>query len=353
MRLPVFVLAWIFQAFAIQDRLPEDPYTLLKNIPSFYSLFSQKGLNAYSADAVVEGAIYESLRDMAKQKNLSEPRFIEIYKADKGFTFKLKNRDYPAYFKQIVDELFTPVRAFDQVISAIESKREFSWFNTFKTNTTVEASWVQYNDTPHIKMIFTPRPGATMEKFIDSAGGQPRLTETTAMTFIIHPDGKLLKMMKVTQQEKTGDKDTTIEKKFTFEYARISGHTMPVELIIEKNGKNEIKFKATYITKGSFIVFSEKFFGYKDQDGNTGKVRINYQDYNFNNQADLSYVDEAKSKIMLEQEAAAEKLFNEAKELIMDGKNSKSMKILQKIVKNYPETTYAKQAQTLLNGLPE
>ena len=56
---------------------------------------------------------------------------------------------------------------------------------------------------------------------------------------------------------------------------------------------------------------------------------------------------------MLEQEADAEKLFGNAKELIMDGKNDKAKKILQKIVKNYPETTYAKQAQTLLDGLPE
>jgi predicted transposase len=75
--------------------------------------------------------------------------------------------------------------------------------------------------------------------------------------------------------------------------------------------------------------------------------------YKFNKDADLSLVDEAMSKVMLEQEADAEKLFESAKELIMDGKNDKAKKILQKIVKNYPETTYAKQAQTLLDGLPE
>jgi TolA-binding protein len=144
-----------------------------------------------------------------------------------------------------------------------------------------------------------------------------------------------------------------VEKKFYFEYVKQNHRTMPSELTIERNGKKEIKFKAFYAIKGDFVIFSEKFFGYKSPDDSAGKIRISYSNYKFNKDADLTLVDQAKTRVILEQEADAEKLFQNAKELIMDGKNDKAKKILQKIVKNYPETTYAKQAQTLLDGLPE
>lgn len=333
--------------------IPEDPYALLKVIPSFFALYAQKGLDAYSADAVVEGALYESLADMAAQKNLSAPKFMEIYRAEKGFFFKLKNMDYPAFFKQMVDELFTPVRAFDQVIKTIESRRELSWFNRFKASTNVEAKRIQYDESPHIRLVFTAKSGGVIETHTDTVGSQPRVTETLLMSFVINPENRLLKLMKVLQKEKTGGEETDVEKRFFFSYVAINGRTLPSELTIERNGKKEIKFKAIYIIKENYAVFSEKFFGFKAQDGSTGKVSIKYLNYKFNKNADLSLVDEAMSRMMLEQEADAEKLFASAKELIMDGKNDKAKKILQKIVKNYPETTYAKQAQTLLDGLPE
>ncbi|OGS36622.1 MAG: hypothetical protein A2293_09710 [Elusimicrobia bacterium RIFOXYB2_FULL_49_7] len=350
-----FILALLYLSLWAAEKavIPDDPYQLLTKIPSFFELFSQKGLTAYSADATVEGKLYDNLVEMAKNKGMDAPEFIEIYRINQGVAFKLKNKNYPPYFRQIVDELFTPVQAFDQVIKSIESRRELTWFNQFKAATTVEASWVQYNDTPHVKLIFIAKPGAGLDRHHDDTNGTEGDIETDRMTFILFPEQWLIRMLKVTQKEKKGQTETSTENKFTFEYRKLKNSTMPAELTIEKNGQVEIRFKAVYMIKNDFVVFAEKLFGYRDTEGGLGKVRIAYSNYAFNEKADITMADERLSRIVLEKEADAEKIFNNAKEFIFSGENEKAKKMLRKIIKNYPETTYAEQAKTLLDGLSD
>jgi TolA-binding protein len=49
----------------------------------------------------------------------------------------------------------------------------------------------------------------------------------------------------------------------------------------------------------------------------------------------------------------AEKEFARAKDHILNGDTKAAKKILKKIIRKYPKTTYAEQAKTLLNGLPD
>ncbi|MFH0920374.1 MAG: hypothetical protein V1913_08420 [Fibrobacterota bacterium] len=335
------------------DVIPEDPYALLQDIPTFASLFKQKGLNAYSADAFIEGPICKTLNDMAVEKGLSAPAFIEIY-TEKGFAFKLKNKGYPVFFRQIVNEMFTPVQAFDRVVALLESKRELAWFERFKAVTQAESKWIQFEGAPHIRLLFSPKTERCIEKREERQGDNIKVIETLRMTFILQAKTNLIRVMKIEQQEKLGTTVVKVEKKFTFTYQEISGRPMPSELLIEKDGKREIKFKAVYKQQDRFIVFSEKLFGYFDPSGNPGKVRISYDNYRFNNDVDLTllHTDEARPD-QLKNEAEAEREFNDAKEHIMGGRTKQAKAALQQIIKKYPGTSYAEQSRTLLEGLTD
>jgi len=340
-------------AASSNDAIPEDPYALLQEIPSFASLFKQKGLSAYSADAKIEGAICKNLEELTAEKGLTSPEFAEIY-TEKGFVFKLKNPDYPAFVRQIVNEMFTPVQAFDRVIALIESKREFAWFERFKTVTQVESKWIQYEGAPHIRLVFSPKTDGFIEKREEDAGNEKRTIETQRMTFILHSRTKLVRVLKIDLLEKKGDSSIKSENKFTFTYQDISGRSMPSELLIEKDGKREIKFKATYKTIDNFIVFSEKLFGYFDPSGNPGTVRITYANYKFNGKADLALIRQDNvSPDQLRLEAEAEREFNSAKDQIINGHAAQAKIMFERIIKKYPNTSYAEQSKTLLQGLSE
>jgi hypothetical protein len=334
--------------------IPDDPYNILKEIPSFYDLFSQKGLSAYSADVKIEGAVTRTLEELASEKGLPAPDFIEYYREKEGFSFKLKNTNYPVLLKQIICEMFTPVQVFDRVISLIESKRELTWFQNFKAVTRVEAKWIQYQETPHIKMVFTARQGDLIEKREEGEGTGKKTIETNAMTFIIHPATKLIKVLKVDQMEKTSSGETKAEKKFLFEYKKFGARWMPAELKIEKNNVEEVRFQAVYSTAGNFTVYAEKIFSYTSPDGKPEQVKLVYSNYSFNKNVSFKYLDEGPEKSgSLSDEAGAEKLFNKGKDLIINGKTGEAKSILKRVVKEFPGTSYAEQAKTLLDGLPE
>jgi hypothetical protein len=335
-------------------RIPDDPYSLLTEIPSFYTLFKQKGLNAYSAEAKIIGPISKSLQDLAEQKKLASPEFIEFYTREKGFIFRLKNITYPPFFRQIINEMFTPIQAFDHVINLVESKRDIGWFEKFRSNTGVQSLWIQYLNKPHIKLTFTAKAGRCIETFTETIGEVSKTVKTLSMTFIIAPRGNLIKMLRIVQREKVMDRETDVEKKFTFSYKKIRSKVMPDELLIEKNGEKEIKFTANYTLKGGFIVFSEKIFGYRNTDNSIATIRIVLDNYKFNKAVDLKRLEDTlSSPLFLEKESMAEKEFARAKDHILSGNTRAAKKILKKIIKKYPKTTYAEQAKTLLNGLPD
>jgi hypothetical protein len=347
------VILFTLPVFSKKSVIPDDPYLLVKQIPSFYAMFNQKGLNAYSADATVSGPMFNRLEEMASEKKLDRPEFVEYYIREKGFKFKLKNISYPPFFRQVVDEMFTPMQAFDRVVSIMESKREFKWFKDFKSNTRVKSKWIQYGNKAHIQLDFSPKKGEYFEKRTTTLGPVTKVTKTHHMRFIIQPEKNLIKVLKIDVQEEVNNKKSKITNKFTFKYKKIKSHLMPSELIIEKNKIKEIKFKAVYAPVQGFTVFSEKLFGYRKPDGSHANIRIVYDNYKFNKQVDLSRLEEAKLTLDVEQEAKAEKEFARAKQAIMNGNTKAAKKILKGILTKYPKTTYAEQARTLLHGLPD
>jgi len=348
----IVLLLW---GFALSEApIPDDPYNILRDIPSFYDLFAQKGLSAYSADVRIEGAVTKTLSDLAAEKGLSSPDFMEYYREKEGFAFRLKNTNYPVLLKQIISEMFTPVQVFDRVISLIESKRELAWFQNFKAVTRVEAKWIQYQETPHIKLVFVARQGDLIEKREEGEGTGKKTIETNAMTFIVHPSTRLIKVLKVEQVEKSSSGETKIEKKFLFDYKKFGARWMPVELRIEKNNVEEVKFQAVYTAAANFTVYAEKIFSYASPDGKPEQVKLVYSNYSFNKSVNFQYLDEGTAKNgSLSDEAGAEKLFSKGKELIVNGKTSEAKSILRKVIKEYAGTSYAEQAKTLLDGLPE
>ncbi|OGJ85498.1 MAG: hypothetical protein A2268_03180 [Candidatus Raymondbacteria bacterium RifOxyA12_full_50_37] len=331
-----------------------DPYELLQQLHSFPAMFEQKDLTAYQADAKITGSICQSLEQMAREKNLSEPRFAEFYTREKGFVFLLANRDYPLFFNQMLDELFTPVRAFDKVIESIESKREFNWFQTFKMNTTVEYKWVQYKDAPHLKLDFTAKEGRVIEKKIETLNGVTHTIETKAMRLIVSPKEKLIKSLTIVLLEQTGAKPIETDNRFTFFYETVNGKPLPAELIIEKNNRELIRFHGEYAKQGTFIVFRKKTFTFTKTDGTTGSATIDFSNYRFNDKIDRSLLQD-KSLVPIDPvaEQEAEKLFNQAKELILEGKTDEAREILKKLIKKYPKASYAEQAKILLEGFPQ
>ena len=77
-----FILALLYLSLWAAEKavIPDDPYQLLTKIPSFFELFSQKGLTAYSADATVEGKLYDNLVEMAKKLLFSKQSQMLIKK---------------------------------------------------------------------------------------------------------------------------------------------------------------------------------------------------------------------------------------------------------------------------------
>ena len=98
--------------------------------------------------------------------------------------------------------MFTPVHIFDRVISLIESKRELTWFEHFKSVTKVDAKWVQYQESPHIKLVFTSKLDNPIEKREEINGPSKKTIITNSMTFIIEPSSKMIKVLKVDQVER-------------------------------------------------------------------------------------------------------------------------------------------------------
>jgi hypothetical protein len=341
-------------ALFAESAIPDDPYDILKGIPSFYELFAQNGLAAYSADVKIEGAVTKTLSDLAAEKGLPVPEFIEYYREKEGFSFRLKNMNYPPLLKQMIGEIFMPVQIFDRVISLIESKRELGWFQNFKAVTQVEAKWIQYQETPHIKLAFIARPGELIETREEGEGAAKKTVETTAMTFIVQPSGKMIRMLKVYQTEKTSAGETKVEKKFLFDYTKIGTRWMPSELRIEKNNTQEVRFRAGYTTSGGFTIFAEKIFEFSTAAGKPEQVRLLYRNYTFNKNVNFKYLEDGSAKGgALPDEAEAEKLFNKAKDCIINGKTAEAKSLLKKVIKDYSATSYAEQSKTLLSGLPE
>jgi TolA-binding protein len=253
----------------------------------------------------------------------------------------------------MIEEMFIPVLVFDRVISVMESKREFSWFQRFKGITTCDAKFIQYADTPHMRLSFSAIADSAIEVRTEGSAASPVTVRTVAMTFILDPNTKLVKQLKLDQIEKSAGKEIRIEKKFVFDYIKISGKEFPSQLVIEKDGKEEIRFKAEYQQQKGFVIFKNKEFRYVGGDGDKETVNISYGKYAFNKDADLSVWESGvKGKDALTREADAEKLFQKAREEILNGDASKAKSLLKKIIKDYPQTTVAEQASTLLNGLP-
>lgn len=347
----VFLSLCLPSALFAEAPIPDDPYNLLKEIPSFYDLFTQKGLEAYSADIKIDGAIAQTLSNLASEKNLPPPEFIEYYTVKEGFVFRIKNSTYPSLLKQVIGEMFTPVQVFDRVIALIESKRELSWFQHFKSVTHVDAKWIQYQETPHIRLVFTANPGETIEKHDDPNG---TTTSTQAMTFIIQPAAKTIRLLKTDQIERSKDGERKTEKKFIFEYQTFDNRQMPSELKIEKDGKEEVRLKAVYDKKKNLIVYAEKAFTFTGSSGTRETIRLHYSNYRFNKDVDFSYLEKnGNTGASLANEAEAERMYNKAKNLILNGKTKEATNLLRKIIKEHSETSYAEQAKTLLDGLPE
>jgi hypothetical protein len=347
--LAVSLCFWFEGPFA-EPAIPADPYAILMDIPSLYALFSQKGLAAYSADVAVEGAITASLLEITSQKDLPPPSFIEYYTPKRGFAFRLKNSSYPPLLRQVVSEMFTPVQAFDRVIALMESKRELGWLEYFRSVTTVEAKWVQYEQSPHIKLVFTSLPAAPIEKKEENG----KAWTTLAMTFIVAPSSKLIKLLKVDQLETLGTGEARLEKKFYFTYEKIGTHWMPSGLMIEKNGAEEIHFQATYSTIDKFIVYKEKRFCYLGASGHPDTVRMLYDNYRFNKTVDFSWLEEEHFPLSSRaDETKAEELYNHARDCIVEGKPKEAKTLLRKIIKEYAGTSYMEHAKTLLDGLVE
>ncbi|MBL8028843.1 MAG: hypothetical protein JNL74_20630 [Fibrobacteres bacterium] len=339
--------------FSSDNTIPSDPYSLLVDIPAFSDLFSQKGLSAYSAETRIAGPIRKSLDALAAEKGLQQPEFNELYDSKRGFAFKIRNSTYPPTLKRMIEEMFIPVLVFDRVISVMESKRELGWFQRFRSITTCDAKFVQYNNQPHIRLAFTAIADSSIEARTEGSAAAPVSVNTKSMTFILEPKNKLVKQLKIDQIEKGVNKEIRVEKKFLFEYKIVNGREFPSELIIEKDGKEEIRFRADYEQIKGFTVFDKKQFRYIGADGRTDTVNISYTKYSFNKDADLSQWESGnKGKDALTKEADADKLFQKARDAIMNGDSGKAKSLLKKIIKDYPQTAVAEQAATLLEGLP-
>ncbi len=349
-----FILLQLCLLFANEESaVSADPYSLLVEIPAFTDLFTQKGLTTYSADVQIIGPIRKYLDGMASEKGLRPPEFHEMYDAKRGFAFRIKNASYPVMLKKMIEESFVPVLVFDRVISVMESKREFSWFQRFRNITRCDAKYIQYEDAPHIRLTFTAIADSSIETRVEGVGATEKTIKTKSMTFILNPKTKLVRQLKLEQLESGSDKKNMVEKKFLFKYIRVANRDYPLELSIEKDGKEEIKFTATYQTIGSFTVFAEKKFSFAGADGTPETITIKFGKYSFNKEADLSsWESGTRGKDALTREAEAEKIYQKARTAIMDGDTNKAKSLLKKIIKEYPQTTVASQASTLLEGIP-
>jgi hypothetical protein len=340
-------------SFSSDPVIPSDPYSLLIDIPAFSDLFTQKGLTAYSAETKIAGPIRKSLDALAIEKGLQTPEFNELYDSKRGFTFKIRNPAYPPMLKRMIEEMFIPVLVFDRVISVMESKREYGWFQRFRSITTCDAKYVQYNEHPHIRLAFTTIADSAIETRTEGSAASPVTVRTISMTFLLEPKTKLLKQLKLDQIEKSAGKEIRVEKKFLFEYIATGGRDFPSELIIEKDSKEEIRFRAEYEQQKGFTVFRTKQFRYIGADNKPETVNITYGKYSFNKEADLStWETGVKGQDALTKEADADKLFQKARDAIMNGDSGKAKSLLKKIMKDYPQTTVAEQAATLIDGLP-
>jgi hypothetical protein len=346
------VAALVIISFALGvDCAPNDAYEYLIRIESFYKQFHQRKLKSYSADLELSGSIADMIFREVSSHDLSPIKFQEFYKYPNTFTINIPNEDYPPLLKQIFVGMVSPVKVFNRIIETLENKRTSKWLTKFQKETRAAVSDTLIKGKKYTHLTFVPR-----EKIFDTreiTKGRKKIFEWSEEFHIVldrkyFPYSIRLK----TGKTEIGSADTT-RKTVTmhFKFKKFGKNRLPVNLSIITGKGDRLNLAVFYKKQKKYYVFDKRIFSLPRQDSKNkfDTLVVSYQNYKINKKVGKDVL--AEKPINLNH-TEIQKLYQEAENLLLDGRASVAKKKLKKIIKEYPDSEYAKRAKHLLDGLP-
>jgi hypothetical protein len=337
---------------------PGAGYELLRSVKGPLELIEPVFPRMYSATVQLEGALVREFERTLAHVGLEPPRFEESMNRHGRFQLTLTNPSNGPETSEMVCGILNPV---DIIQLTVDKLVRFSAADEFirlkrETNDSVLSA-----GRPHeslLRIILSPRQERFCYSYVD-LGTLVEESWFSGMEVLIDSTLHIVKQVRQNKiarhidiEQLSAPRIDTLLLLYDIDYVQQGEHLLPAQLTLSQNGKRRLRVSSTYRIENGYTVFDTRTITFWQQAADSTSLTLRYGSYRFD-KAPPSPPAEAVSVNTNQQIAEASKIAQRATQTLRDGKIRESVRLLQKLLNDYPQTPQAVEARDLLQCLPE
>lgn len=337
---------------------PGTGFEILRSVKGPLDLIQPVFPRMYTAAVQLEGSVVDELRRTLIQMGLEPPIFEESMDRRGRFQLAFAN---PSYGPEIRDMLCGILNPIDIIQLTVDKLVRFSAADEFIRLKREASDSVCSPPTPQgscVRIILSPR----QERFCYSYADLGSLVDESWLTGIEVLVDSSLNIVKQVRQSKiarhidieqlSAPRIDTLLLVYDMCYVQQGEHLVPAQLTLSQNEKRRLRISCTYRNENGYSVFDTRSITFWQERGDSSSLTLRYGSYSFDKVPPPPPVD-AMSLSKSQQIADALKIVQKATLTLREGKINESIRLLQKLVNDYPLTPQAVEARSLLQSLPE
>ncbi len=348
----IVIVSAVVSAHNIQAR-EQTPYEILTRIRSPLDMARPCMPRHYAAPVQVHGGMADQIGATLAERGLEKPQFEE--RMERGaFSLVLANRAYTIDTRELVSGILNPPEMIDLVVRSVLRYHEPDTFRQIADETNAVVKPVP--DVPGRVMIeLTPKGKRFAYRYkdlgtdIDESWLEGLTVVMDTSENLIHELVQQRRIRQYTMQQTTAPSVQKSTVRYVFSYDSSTGHVLPQRLEVFVHGRSSMLIEAKYRTEDDYVVFDTRSVCH----GRTERrscLYMRYGQYRFGRPGPLPAPSEP-SRTVREIERAAE-LSREAVKQLREGDIRTSLRTLQRLIDEYPNTPQALEARRLLEDLP-
>jgi hypothetical protein len=329
----------------------EDPYSLLKQVPTYHDLITCTAIKQYSVPVTASGKIWDEITCFLEQQGTTEYELIEYFRAPDLNALRLETKNGSA--THLIAGLMDPLKIFQILLQELESFKSVKVFNELK-----ELSSATLSDSGNAWAIeLKPKSGNSILRQYSDYGTEGVFTEIAWLKATIEKKTHVIRSLELEKNIRIQAMQNDLKEyrnsivRYEFDYFFSKTAILPSEMLVWRNNIPVIALSTTYQLFQSVPLPLKKVFSYTIN-GTTEQLSFTYGTFNLNAKIPQEVFIENKTTGPFHLQEA-NRLSKEAQEALMSGKMVIARRKMKTLIFKYPESPQAKQAQIFLQGLPE
>jgi hypothetical protein len=337
---------------------PIQGHDVLRSIRSPLDLARSCLPGRYRAAVTLTGSIADEMNASLAAQGLEPPRFEEVMERPGVFALELANESYSLDTRELVSGILNPAEFIDVVLRSIVRYRDASMFERVvkETRATVEPA----PQAGPAALCVRLRPlGERFGYSYEDIGSHVRESWLTALDavmdttdFLVHAL-TLQRCLREYDIEQTSPPPVqTVNARYEFAYATVGEHILPSELHLFLNDSLVVTITASYRREGRHVVFDKRLVCNQAQADVRSCLEMRYGTYQFGAGQARRRPGQARSDATRDIQKAAE-LSRKAAAELRTGAIGAAFRLLERLVREYPDTPQGLEARKLLEGVPK